>query len=78
MLYRYTVGQGYDISMYESADPDGFSDVSEISAWAEDAVRWAVSAGVMQGSEGCLRPSDTATRAEAVTMLLNLMDACAM
>ena len=76
MLYRYAAGQGYEIAIAE--EPDGFSDVSEISGWALEAMRWAVNAGVMRGSEGRLRPGDAATRAETVTMLLNFMDACAL
>lgn len=37
---------------------------------------WAVGAGILNGSDGRLRPGDTATRAECVKLLLNFMELC--
>ncbi|MEA4955361.1 MAG: InlB B-repeat-containing protein, partial [Pseudoflavonifractor sp.] len=47
-----------------------FFDRSQVSPWAETAVRWAVSAGLLQGDERkLLRPQGTCTRAEAAAIL---------
>ena len=53
-----------------------FADAGEISAWAEAGMAWAVGAGILNGSDGRLRPGDTATRAECVKLLLNFMELC--
>lgn len=47
-----------------------FSDAKAISAWAKDAVTTAVAAGIIGGyPDGTFRPTATATRAEAATIL---------
>lgn len=49
---------------------DSFSDANEVSAWAADALRWAVSTGLIQGREqNNLAPKESATRAEFAQML---------
>lgn len=75
MLYRYAASQGMDVSA--SADAlSAFPDASAVSPWAIDAMRWACTRGVMRGDgNGSLLPAAQATRAEALTMLLNFMNA---
>ena len=46
-----------------------FTDGEMVSAWAKEAVAWAVKAGILQGSGGKLRPQATATRAETAQLL---------
>ena len=52
-----------------------FSDASQASAWALDALRWAAEAGVLQGKgAGQLDPLGLTTRAEAAQMLFNYLN----
>ena len=46
-----------------------FTDASDISAWAVSAMQWAVGQGLIQGSNGQLRPQANASRAEVATIL---------
>lgn len=53
-----------------------FSDANQISPWAREAAEAMRLAGVMQGDEARrLNPRSTATRAEAVAVILRLRDA---
>ncbi|MCP1309650.1 putative Ig domain-containing protein [Paenibacillus tyrfis] len=55
---------------------ESFQDSANISAWAGDAVRQAVKAGIIEGDDqGRFRPADSASRAEAATMLYRLLKA---
>lgn len=69
MLYNY-MGKPSD-----SAELDKFSDAAKVSDWALDAMKWAVSAGVLSGSEVngsmVLDPTGTATRAQTAQILMN-------
>lgn len=50
---------------------DGYSDQGKISAYAEDAMKWAVEQGLIQGyTDNTIRPRGTTTRAEACTILM--------
>lgn len=69
MLWRYAgrpaSGQGLD----------SFIDGNKISAWAVDALRWAVEQGIVSGKGGgILDPAGRATRAEAATMLMRYLE----
>lgn len=50
-----------------------FADSNAISPYAFDAMRWAVGAGIINGSDGKLLPLDGATRAQAAAMLLRFL-----
>ena len=52
-----------------SAGLSGFTDGGVVSGWASGAVRWAVSAGVLEGSDGKINPGGRATRAEVAAIL---------
>ncbi len=72
MLYRCAAAFGLDTSA--RADLSSYTDAGEVSAWAQDAMSWAVAAGVMEGrTENTLAPAGTATRAEAVTLLMRVL-----
>ena len=56
----------------ENADLSGFTDTDQISSWAADAFRWAVSMGIINGKgNGILDPKGTATRAEVAQIVMN-------
>ena len=45
------------------------NDVVHVSAWATEAMAWAVERGIIRGANGRLNPTATATRAEIAAML---------
>ena len=54
-------------------DSDPFTDSGAVSAYATDAVRWARSAGAVEGyADGSFRPWDGATRAHLAQIIKNL------
>ncbi|CAM4504979.1 putative repeat protein (TIGR02543 family) [Paenibacillus endophyticus] len=59
----------------EANAPTGFADDKNIPAWAKDAVAALKKAGIIQGKgANYFDPQDSATRAEAVTVLLKFLD----
>jgi len=66
ILYRYTKAEGAD-----DASLSAFSDAGDISGWARNAFAWAVSAGVINGSNGALLPGGTVTRAQTAQIMMN-------
>ena len=56
------------------ADLVTYSDFVTISEWAQSYMAKAVALGLMQGDANKLNPQGTLTRAEAATMLANLLD----
>ena len=73
ILYRYMQYLGLDVSA--SAELDRFEDGSATSAWASDAMKWAVGAGIIAGESSTrLNPNGDATRAEVATMLQRLIN----
>ena len=61
--------------MTAAGDLSGFADAGEISPWAQDAMKWAVGIGLMNGKGGgILDPQGTATRAEVAAMLHNFIE----
>ena len=67
MLRNYAVKMGYAVN--ERGDLSGFSDTASVADWAQDAVSWAVGAGLLNGSDGALLPGNNATRAQVAAML---------
>lgn len=68
MLYRYAIYLGLDTGA--AGDLSGFTDRGKISAYAKDAVTWAVGNGIMTGiTTTTLSPGGTATRAQVAAML---------
>ncbi|MGO4270312.1 S-layer homology domain-containing protein, partial [Paenibacillus sp. TAF58] len=52
----------------------GFADDNDIPAWAIASVAYVKQAGIVQGKGGNqFAPGDNATRAEAITVLLNML-----
>lgn len=64
MLYRYAKAEKTEGDLSE------FSDAHDVSAWAAEAMAWAMESGIITGTDnGRLNPSGAATRAEVATML---------
>jgi hypothetical protein len=62
----------------DAGDLAAFTDIDEISAWAADAVKWAVSSGLINGRTATtLAPLGTATRAEAAALLRRYIERAA-
>jgi hypothetical protein len=76
ILYRYAGAQGLDISV--AGDVSSFMDAKDVSAWASDALAWAVGSGIITGRSNPvgveLAPKDTATRAEVAAMIMRLIE----
>lgn len=65
MLFRYAGAHAGD-----SGALDAFPDGSSVSAWAVDAMTWAVEQGLLLGREGgLLSPTATASRCEVAAIL---------
>lgn len=72
ILYRYVAAQ--DIDRGEQGSLSDFTDGTSTSAWAQESMRWAVGAGLFQGSNGHLRPQEAATRAEVAVLLQRFVE----
>lgn len=68
MLYRYADAPE------ASGTLDAFADANTVSAYAADAMRWAVANGIVNGSHGRLNPQGNATRAQAAAMLMRFCE----
>lgn len=65
MLWRNADKPVLDVAV----DLSRFSDGDTVSEYAQTAIRWAVSVGIINGSAGKLNPKDTATRAQVAAMI---------
>ncbi len=73
-LYQYALNAK---TMQGMAAPDNidFPDMNLISVWAQPSVRLAVAAGFIEGmDDGTFQPRETATRAQAATILGRILD----
>lgn len=72
MLWRY-----YG-SPAASGDLSGYADVGQVSEYAQEAMRWAVERGIINGfGDGRLGPQGQATRAQVAQILKNLITSLA-
>ena len=68
MLYRYA--QYKQNAQAATGSLDGFTDASEVSDWAVEAMTWAVSNNIISGTgDNMLNPQGTATRSEAAQII---------
>lgn len=73
VIYRYAKAKGYNTEA--NSDFSGFADVAEISPYAFDAVKWANTAGLINGvSKISISPKSTATRAQAAAILMRFCE----
>ena len=69
ILYRYAQSKGIDVSVGENTNILSYVDVQQASEYAIPALQWAVGAGVLNGKNGRLAPTGTATRAEIAAIM---------
>ena len=68
-MHRYAGHKGHATS--SGSAYGSFPDAGDVSGYAAEAMRWAVSRGVISGSDGRLLPLSTATRAQVAQIFLN-------
>ena len=68
MIWRY-VGEPQG-----TGDLSGFADADTVSGWAQEAMRWSVGAGLIQGDENGLTPTATAIRAQIAAILMRFCE----
>ena len=66
LLYNYLQYKGNDLSALD--DLSSYTDRSEISAYAENAVKALVGKGIIEGDGETLRPLSSLTRAETAVI----------
>lgn len=68
ILHRYAAYKGYDTSAW--ADLSGFTDLGQVSGYAQAPMHWAVGFGLINGTTATtLAPKGGATRAQAAAIL---------
>lgn len=67
ILYRYAQYRKLDTDA--SAKLNSFTDADSVSAYASEALGWAVSEGLINGASGKLMPKSDATRAQVAAIL---------
>lgn len=67
ILYRYAQYRKLDTDV--SAKLNSFTDADSVSAYASEALGWAVSEGLINGASGKLMPKGDATRAQVAAIL---------
>ena len=74
LLYRYAQYQKKDISA--EGDLEKFPDGGKVSAFAKDAMKWCVGAGLIQGNglDQTLAPQDKVSRAVGAALILRYME----
>jgi len=70
IIYRYAEYKQRNMTESGSAY-DTFPDRGNVSGYAAAAMRWTVSWGIINGSNGRLLPRNTATRAEVAQIIMN-------
>lgn len=78
MLYQYAAYKGLttDVAEEEGKRISDFSDAGKVSGWAENALNWALTYGIISGTgEGKINPKGNATRVECAAMLKSFLTA---
>ena len=72
MLYR---AASLNATLEASGDLTAFTDAERVASWANEAMRWAVGEGLIQGnSEKQLSPTAGVTRAETAQILMRFLE----
>jgi len=75
LLYRFAAASGRDVSIGEDTNILSYDDALDVGSSSASAMQWAVGSGVVEGDGSRLLPKRSVTRAEAVTMLMRLLNA---
>ncbi len=70
IMYNYAKKTGNDTS-FDSSILSQFPDASSVSSWAKEAMQWAVTHKVVNGSDGKLKPGSAAKRCEVAQVAVN-------
>lgn len=70
MLYNYESFIKGSAPAYNESVLASFADSNTVSSWAKNAVSWTVGNEILSGANGKLMPKDTATRAQAATIIM--------
>lgn len=74
MLYRYAEYKEFDMSMDTNVNLKLYDDYSKISSYATNALKWTAGTGLITGqSSSIMAPKNNATRAEAATVFMRLV-----
>lgn len=69
VFYRYSQHKGYKVKTIQGLTT--FRDSAQIQSYAQDAMGWAVAAGLIQGyPDGTIRPQAESNRAQLATVLM--------
>ena len=72
-MYKYAEYKGYDVTV--TGTIEAFSDQDSVSAWAKDAVTWAVQNQLIAGKDNNqLDPNGYATRAEFAAIVHRFLE----
>ena len=72
IIYRYATFKGYDITTSGST---AYTDNSDISDYAKDAVTWAAEKSIMTGNtDGSFAPKANTTRAQAAAVFMRILE----
>lgn len=74
ILYRYAQYKGIDTNVVDGSDIHGYQDVNSVSAWAMEAMQWAVGSGLMKGDGVNLTPASNATRCQSAALLMRFIE----
>ena len=74
MMYRYATYKEYESDA--PTDISGYKDAGKVSAFAKEAMEWAVGNGIISGKDGgtVLDPQGNATRAECATIIMRFLE----
>ena len=74
MMYRYANFKEYNTD--DKADFSKFADADKVSAYATEAMKWAVGTGIISGKNNgtVIDPQGDATRAECATIIMRFME----
>ena len=71
IISRYAAFAGYGTTPSSADIYNAFTDKGSVSPYAVDAMTWATSVGLINGSGGKLMPKGTASRAQVAQIILN-------
>ena len=74
ILFRYAKYKGIDTGVGEDTNILSFNDALSVSAWAIEAMQWAVGSGLMQGDGVNLTPAANATRCQSAALLMRFVE----
>ncbi len=71
ILYNYATYRNHPGSTPADA-LSAFPDAGQVHSWAREAMSWAVSSGLISGSDGQLKPQDLADRSQSAALIMRM------